>query len=186
MILCFQEIPNGVAADEHEELIFGVNEVYSINILMSTGSGESRESKIAKPTILQRDVQKSYNFRLQASRSAFNDVVNNFSVMPFAVRALTDINPKHRLGLQECLNHEVLLGRPVFSEMKGEYVAQMKLTVMILPNGTMRLTPALMPPYVQSAYSIDGTPIAALMKTDVRVAKAKVPGVAGKAEMDMS
>ncbi|KAJ3408335.1 Ubiquitin carboxyl-terminal hydrolase 14 [Chytridiales sp. JEL 0842] len=181
-----QEIPNGHESSDLEELIFGLNEVYSINILMSTGPGTSREATSITPTLLQRDVEKVYPFKLKASRAAFNDIVSHFSVLPFSIRALTDLDPKHKMGLQEGLNHQVYFGRPVLTESKGELVAQVKVTVMITPTGTLRLTPGLMPPYIQSAYSLDGTPIAALMKTDVRVAKAKVPGVSSGSAMDMS
>jgi hypothetical protein len=50
------------------DLVFGVNEVYSINIVMSTGTGDAQESKQFKTTVLQRDVEKSYNLKLKASR----------------------------------------------------------------------------------------------------------------------
>ncbi|KAJ3280894.1 hypothetical protein HDU76_009058, partial [Blyttiomyces sp. JEL0837] len=182
-----QAIPNiAVSHPEEmpEELVFGENEVYSINIFMSTGTGSISESPHHETTILQRDVGKTYNFKLAASRLAFNDISKTFGVFPFSMRALLDINPKHRLGIKECLNHEVIVGRPVLSEMPvaGENVviAHYKMTVLILPSGPMRLTTSFQPPFVHSLYSIDGTPIANALRNEVRVAKAKLPVTNGK------
>jgi hypothetical protein len=77
----------------------------------------------------------------------------------------------HRLGIQECLNHDILLGRPVLVSNNGEITAHFKATVLVLPNGTMRLTAAFEPPYVHSDYSIASQPILSLLKNDVRSKK---------------
>ncbi|KAJ3101163.1 putative metalloprotease arx1 [Phlyctochytrium planicorne] len=169
-----QGIPNGIDPSViTDPFIFMDNEVYGINIIMSTGTGTSK-SALHKPTVFQRDVQSNYSFKLKASRFAFNDLSRTFGVFPFSLRALVDMNPGHRLGIQECLSHEVVLGRPVLTDLHGEIVAQFKLTTLLLPSGPMRLTAQLNPPFVHSDYSVDG-PIAQLLKTDVKVAKAKNP-----------
>ncbi|KAJ3214884.1 putative metalloprotease arx1 [Dinochytrium kinnereticum] len=180
-----QEIPNGIdPAMIEEPFIFMDNEVYAINVVMSTGSGSLRPTA-DRPTVLQRDVQKLYNFKLKASRHAYNDISRTFGVFPFSLRSLVDMKQEHRLGIQELMNHEVVLGRPVMAEMHGEVVAQFKLTTLLLPSGPMRLTAQLNPPFVHSDFSVDGTPIAEVLKTDVRVAKAKNPANAPSKDMEM-
>ncbi|KAI8853396.1 peptidase M24, structural domain-containing protein [Chytridium lagenaria] len=170
-----QEIPNGIDPSFVEnDFIFMDNEVYSINIAMSTGAGTLRHSE-HKPTVLQRDVQHMYNLKLKASRAALNDITRTFGVFPFSLRGLTDINPGHRLGVQELLNHEIVLGRPVLAESYGEIVAQFKVTLMLTPSGPVRLTAALNPPFVHSEYTVDAANLGEVLKTDVRVAKAKNP-----------
>ena len=150
---------------------------------MSTGSGIPKESTSHPTTLLQRDVMQQHPFRLKSSRAAFNDAVAHFGVFPFSVRALTDVNPQHKLGLKEGMNHQVFLGRPVLVEAKGDIVASFKMTVLVLPPhqagssaSTMRLTALLPPPYVHSVKSIDThSQILDLLKTNVKIAKAKIP-----------
>ncbi|KAJ3175643.1 Proliferation-associated protein 2G4 [Irineochytrium annulatum] len=169
-----QEIPNGIATSDMESFLFADHEVYAINIVMSTGSGSLKPST-EKPTILQRDVQRTYNLKVKAARACFNDIQRNFGVFPFSMRALMDVDPHHRLGIAECVSKDVVLGRPTLTEINGSVVAHFKMTVLLLPGGPMRLTAPLNPPYIQSQYSIEGTPFAELLKTNIKVAKAKLP-----------
>ncbi|XP_062166541.1 ERBB-3 BINDING PROTEIN 1-like [Alnus glutinosa] len=45
-----------------------------------------------------------------------------------------------RLGLVECVNHELLQPYPVLHEKPGDYVAHTKFTVLLMPNGSDRVT----------------------------------------------
>lgn len=45
-----------------------------------------------------------------------------------------------RLGLKECLDHELLIPYPVLVEKPGAVVAQFKITVMITKGKTTALT----------------------------------------------
>lgn len=46
------------------------------------------------------------------------------------------------LGLKECLNHSLLHAYPVLHEKTGELVAQIKGTVLLMPNGSDLITKA--------------------------------------------
>ena len=46
------------------------------------------------------------------------------------------------MGLGECINHGLLHPYPVLHEKAGEVVAQAKATVLLMPNGSDRITPA--------------------------------------------
>ncbi|KAJ3065073.1 hypothetical protein HDU98_011529 [Podochytrium sp. JEL0797] len=180
-----QAIPNSTDPSTHD-FTFGENEVISINIVLSTGTGYTNESTVHNTTVLQRDVSAAQGFKLKASRSTFNTVVKTFGVFPFSSRTLFEMDSANRLGLPEVVKSGVLCPRPVIVEDDGEFVAQFKATVMVMPGsaGSMRLSAPLNPPYVHSVAMV-GETIDALLKQDVRVAKAKNP-TAIASGMDLS
>ncbi|KAE8658658.1 ERBB-3 BINDING PROTEIN 1 [Hibiscus syriacus] len=45
-----------------------------------------------------------------------------------------------RLGLVECVNHDLLQPYPVLHEKPGDYVAHIKFKVLLMPNGSDRIT----------------------------------------------
>ncbi|CAG8598296.1 10469_t:CDS:2 [Diversispora eburnea] len=65
------------------DFIIHSNEVYSVNLIMSSGEGLVKESE-AKPTIYQRNVNESYNLKLKAARAVFKKIINTYSVFPFS------------------------------------------------------------------------------------------------------
>lgn len=57
----------------------------------------------------------------------------------FSVTGFEDQNST-KLGLKECLEHDLLVPYPVLCEKQGEYVAHFKMTVMITKGKTTLLT----------------------------------------------
>ena len=47
---------------------------------------------------------------------------------------------KARLGVIECAKHDLMEPYPVYFEKEGEYVAEFKFTVLLMPNGTMKIS----------------------------------------------
>ena len=47
---------------------------------------------------------------------------------------------KARIGVIECVNHDLMEPYPVYYEKEGEFVAEFKFTVLIMPNNTMKIT----------------------------------------------
>lgn len=45
-----------------------------------------------------------------------------------------------RLGVIECAKHDLVEPYPVYYEKEGEFVAEFKYTVLLLPNGTIKIT----------------------------------------------
>ncbi|KAJ3030494.1 UNVERIFIED_CONTAM: putative metalloprotease arx1 [Siphonaria sp. JEL0065] len=180
-----QAIPNSTDPSATPDFTFGENEVISINIVLSTGAGQAYESTRHPTTVYQRDVSAAQGFKLKASRNTFNTVTKTFGVFPFSSRGLFDLDAAHKLGLPEVVKSGVLCGRPVIVEEDGEFVAQFKATVMVLPGngGSMRLSAPLNCPYVHSVGGVSEQ-ITTLLKQDVRVAKAKNPTITSG--MDLS
>jgi len=121
-----------------EDSCFELNEVYSLDIVMSTGDGKPKEMQ-SRTTIFKRSVDKNYMLKMRSSRTLFNEVNAKFPALPFTLRALED-ERQARMGVVECLKHELIHPFPVLFEKKGDYVAQFKLTVLILPSGPTRIT----------------------------------------------
>ncbi|KAK9678979.1 hypothetical protein K7432_016475 [Basidiobolus ranarum] len=149
-----------------EEFVFEENEVYTLNVFMSTGEGKITELE-HRPTIYQRDVNQNYSLKLKAARALFNHVNETFSVFPFPIRMVEDA--RLRLGLQECVNHQLLIPYPIYTERRGESVAQFKLTVVLTPKGPQRLTSLPSLPYIHSELTVpENSELKQILSTSVK------------------
>jgi hypothetical protein len=98
--------------------------------------------------------------------------------MPFTLRALVesvdnkDLAKQMRLGLVECLNHQLLHPYPVLHEKTGELVAQVKGTVLLMPNGSDLVTKAPAQA-LQSEKKCEDAEILALLATSIKTNKKK-------------
>ncbi|CAL5351520.1 unnamed protein product [Camellia sinensis] len=117
---------------------FEENEVYAIDIVTSTGEGKPKLLDERQTTIYKRAVDKNYHLKMKASRFIFSEISQKFPIMPFTARALEE--KRARFGLVECVNHDLLQPYPVLHEKPGDYVAHVKFTVLLMPNGSDRIT----------------------------------------------
>jgi curved DNA binding protein len=150
-----------------EEFEFEENSVYAIDIVMSTGEGKAKETEL-RTTIYKRAVDQNYLLKMKAARYVFNEINSRFPTLPFTLRALDE--KRGRLGITECLKHDLVNPYPVLFEKQGEYVAQFKFTVLVLPSGTMKLNQHQLP-YIQSNYKIEDPALSALLQTGTKRAK---------------
>lgn len=121
-----------------KEFEFEQNEVYCIDVIMSTGEGHGRTTDL-RTTVYKRDVEMNYMLKTQKARQFISEVNKRFPTMPFSLRAFED-QPMARVGISEAKRHELLYEYPVLREREGEFVAQFKYTVLLLPGGTKRIT----------------------------------------------
>nr|GME13947.1 ERBB-3 BINDING PROTEIN 1 [Ipomoea batatas] len=121
-----------------DEAEFEENEVYSIDIVTSTGEGKPKILDEKQTTIYKRAVDKNYNLKMKASRFIYSEISQKFPLMPFTARELEE--KRARLGLVECVNHDLLQPYPVLHEKPGDLVAHIKFTVLLMPNGSDRIT----------------------------------------------
>lgn len=89
----------------------------------------------------KRAVDQSYRLKMKASRYVINEVNNRFATLPFSIRALDDVKLA-RMGVVECVNHELLEPYQVLFDKAGSdaIVARFKATVVITKNGTSLIT----------------------------------------------
>ncbi|KAM7258788.1 hypothetical protein ACFE04_014529 [Oxalis oulophora] len=117
---------------------FEENEVYAIDIVTSSGEGKPKLLDEKQTTIYKRAVDRSYHLKMKASRFIFSEISQKYPIMPFTARVLEE--KRARLGLVECVNHDLLQPYPVLHEKPGEFVAHIKFTVLLMPNGSDKIT----------------------------------------------
>ena len=88
----------------------------------------------------KRVAGEGYKLKLAASRAVFSEIIKKYPSMPFTLRNLEAKNA--RLGLVECVNHDLLQPYPVLHEKASALVAHFKATVLLMPNGSDRITSA--------------------------------------------
>ncbi|KAF6260545.1 peptidase M24, structural domain-containing protein [Scenedesmus sp. NREL 46B-D3] len=138
-----------------EDQEFEPNEVYAIDIVVSSGEGKPRMLDEKETTVYKRALDVEYKLKLKASRAVFSEISKKSPPCPSpsgALLALTEgaegeakqdlSEGQLRLGLVECLSHSLLHPYPVLHEKQGDLVAQIKGTVLLMPNGSDKVTSA--------------------------------------------
>lgn len=161
--------PNDAQKKEHKECTFDEYEAYAIDVLISTGEGKGRESE-SRCTVFKR-TEHIYQLKIKASRVFFSEMEKKSSSMPFTLRAFED-ETRARLGVGECVQHGLLDPFQVLYEKEGEFVAQFKSTVLLLPSGTHKITglPFDTANY-QSEYKLEDKEALELLKTSYKKKK---------------
>merc|ERR1711862_718722 len=121
-----------------EEFEFEMNEVYCIDVVMSTGEGKTKETEL-RNTVYKRAVETGYSLKTQKARQFISEVNRRFPALPFTLRAIED-EQVARVGVSEAKRHDLLDEYPVLKEKDKEFVAQFKFTALLLPGGTKRIT----------------------------------------------
>merc|ERR1712099_231993 len=83
--------------------------------------------------------ETSYSLKTQKARQFISEVNKRFPALPFTLRAIED-EQVARVGVSEAKRHELLEEYPVLQEKAGEFIAQFKFTVLLLPGGTKKIT----------------------------------------------
>jgi methionine aminopeptidase len=128
--------------DDHE---FQVNEVYALDVIMSTGEGKPKEvsNKVIQSdlrcTVYKRALERNCALKTNHGRSFFAEVQNRFPSLGFSLNSFEN-EVTAKLGVSESIKHDLLNAYPVLTEKKGELVAQFKITVMILQGSTITIT----------------------------------------------
>lgn len=122
---------------DHERCEFDVHEVYGIDVLVSTGEGKGRETDTRTTVFKKKDIV--YQLKMKASRQFLSETEKKFGLLPFSLR-LFDDEKKARMGVVECVKHDLMQPFAVLYERDGEYVAQFKFTVVLMPNGPLKIT----------------------------------------------
>jgi len=120
-----------------EEFEFAPNEVYAIDIVISSGAGKPNEVD-ERTAIYKRAADSTYNLKMKASRQVFGEIIKKHPVFPFNIRGLDQKTVN--FAIKECATHDLVHPYPVLYEKAGELVAHVKFTVLLLPSGTLKIT----------------------------------------------
>ena len=129
--------PGEALRKEYKKCSFAENEVYNVDVLFTTGEGKLKQLD-SKPTIYRR-TESTYKLKLQTARIFTNEVSTKFGTMPFTMRAIEDLKSA-RMGVTECVNHQVMEPYEVMYDREGEFIAQFKYTVILRPSGNYKIT----------------------------------------------
>ena len=154
---------------DNEKEEFALYEVYAIDILISSGEGKPRETDIRTTVYKKKDFV--YQLRMKSSRAFLSEVEKRYSLMPFTLRHFED-EKRARMGVIECAKHELVEPYPVYQERDGEFVAEFKFTVLLMPNGQMKITglPIDLDLY-QSEYKIVDSDVKQLLGSSIQKKK---------------
>jgi len=146
------------------------NEVYGIDIVMSTGEGKTSERDL-RTTVFKRRVDQQYRLKMKASLKTFSEFNRRFPSVPFTLRALED-EKTAKLGIIECVKHDLVAPMPVLFEKDGELVAQIKFTALVMPKTTHRVA-GIPTAAFTTANQITDEGIVALLKTETKKPRKK-------------
>jgi curved DNA binding protein len=138
------ENPSGEKKFEQNNAVLGekqeieVNDVWCIDVLASTGEGRVCGTEV-KTSLFRRNADSQYQLKMKTSREMLSKATDSHGFMTFSLRDF-DNETRTRLGLKECINHEVVTPHAVMQERPGEMVAQFKYTVLVLPHGILKVT----------------------------------------------
>jgi curved DNA binding protein len=169
------------------EFEFGVGEVYTLDVVFSTGEGKPKMVDEKQTAVYKHALGNKYNLKLKAARAVMGDIISRLGMLAFAERAVRVDGPdggptRVKLGLTECLKNDLLHSYPVLWEKPGDCVAHFKATVLLMPNGPDVVTgaAAAVPAHVSDKRLTDDDLLATLAQP-LRVSK-KAAKKAAKAE----
>jgi len=144
-----------------DDVTFEMYQVYSIDVVMSSGEGKPRETE-TRTTVFKLVPECSYKAKSKASAALAKDALAASGFLPFTLRSLGS-EAQARLGIVELLNHGVVAPYPVLYE-RGAELAHVNFTVLLMPGGTLKVTGGALSPAVASAKALPA-PLAALLAT---------------------
>ena len=73
-----------------DEMSFAENEVYAIDILVSTGEGKPKILDEKETTVYKRALDREYQLKMKTSRALFSEINRKYPALPFTLRAIED------------------------------------------------------------------------------------------------
>ena len=117
-----------------EDWEFAPGDVFGLDVMVSTGDGMGREADI-RTTVYKREMDMQYNLKSKSARSFFSVVNQKYPTLPFSIRGFEDLTAA-KVGIKECMAHDLIMPFNVLTEKPGEVVAQFQATVVVQPKST--------------------------------------------------
>lgn len=116
---------------------FNINEVYSLDIVVTTAADPRSKACDNRTTVFKRNSAPSRDLSTAKSRSFLEEVEEKYHDMAFSLNMFQD-EIGARIGSNEAKRHQLLDEFPVTRCAHQELVAQFKCTVMITSRGTKK------------------------------------------------
>jgi curved DNA binding protein len=136
-------IPKYDEGQKPDECEIVQNEVYVVDVVMSTGDGKPKEVQ-ERTTVYMRAPSTTYALKMKASRYALSQIQEKHPHFPFSLRTFVagEEAAKFKMGIKECVEHGILTAYPVLEEKRDQFVGHVKFTVLVMPNGPLKVTGA--------------------------------------------
>ena len=122
-----------------------------------------------RTTVYKKHHDQNYQLKMAASRKTVSEIKNKFGAFPFSLRELEN-QQQAKLGITECVKHKIVSEYPILKEDEGNYVAQFKFTLLIMPNGTLKITGVARPNAV-SEHKVEDEEVLELLATSLSLKK---------------
>lgn len=131
--------PSSNPDEQVTNAMFEEGEVYAIDVIVSTGTGNPRLMDEKETTVFKRN-HGHLDLKVKASRQLISQIDKRFPTMLFSLRNLDgEIDSKVKLAIRDLSRIGMISHFPVTWEKEGEQVAQVKGTFLLMPNGSDRL-----------------------------------------------
>jgi len=154
---------------------FGENEVYGMDVLVTTAEDGKTKPGDARTTVYQRMSDVTYQLKLKTSRAVFSEVQSKAGAFPFNIRSLED-EKRSRVGLQEAVQHNLIREYDVQCTPAGTVVTAFHFTIAILPAGPWLITQPPVwykPEKLKTSKELEDEDLKALVVRPLREKKAK-------------
>ncbi|KAG8863144.1 Curved DNA-binding protein (42 kDa protein) [Tulasnella sp. 330] len=133
------QAPTQEQKSSHEKCTFAENEVYGVDVLISSHTDGKSKTDEARTTVFQRISGVTYQLKLKTSRAAMSEAGKKAGHFPFNVRSLED-EKRARMGLLEAEKHGVVRPYEITYTHKDAFVAAFMYTVLVTADGPVLLT----------------------------------------------
>jgi len=118
--------------------------------------------------VYKRETETQYSLKSKSAREFFSVVNSKYPTLPFSIRGFDNVTGA-KVGVKECVEHDLIMGFPVLSEKSGEFVAQFKGTVVVQPKSTAILCGgrALTADGLKSEHSVKDEDLTKLLASDL-------------------
>ncbi|KAI0707324.1 proliferation-associated protein 1 [Earliella scabrosa] len=167
-----------------ETATFAENEVWGIDILITTAEDGKARLEESRTTIYQKEATVTYQLKMKTSRAVFSEVQKKAGAFPFNIRCLED-EVRARLGLQEAVQHNLVKPYEVVYTPANTLVAAFHFTIALLPGGPAMITSPpvwFKPELVKSDKSLEDPELLELLTKPLRENKKAKKKAEGKAE----
>lgn len=120
-----------------ETFEFMPGDVIALSVYVSSGEGKTKEGDF-RTTVYKRELDQQYNLKISSARKFFNEMNKKHPTLPFSINGFED-QLAAKVGVKECLNHDLIGPYPVIVEKQGEFIAHFKCTIAVQPKSTVIL-----------------------------------------------
>ncbi|KAJ3380226.1 hypothetical protein HDU80_002184 [Chytriomyces hyalinus] len=152
---------------------FAEGDVFSLDIVLSTGEGIPKYNGEGNRTTVFRKTDYTFGLKTTAAKTAYSIIKKDFGEFPFSITQFED-ETKAKMGMTECQKVGLVEPYHCCYEKEGEDTVHVILTVLLMPNGPLKITGvAWDAELVKSEVELKDESIKELLKLPVRNANKK-------------